>query len=255
MDQCETSGDATFMLPCSHSHPSLPFPTIWSKKNQTWHVGRVTPGTGWASGMDKALASPPSWSPFDFSTQMWSFQSLCPVSFPETTSFSKKDSGPFSNNFQILTQHMQNISEPERIHKIFLETVRFYWLAQASRSVSSMWWKSLLWTIICCFLSHSATSVSARNLCFSKHSKSLFILFCLAQQCSFSQEKKKAIALKTHGLVTATAQQCGDREPPSTRVSWCHCQWHDQALPLPFSSHQVHTATVRGYLSHNSSKL
>lgn len=50
----------------------------------------------------------------------------------------KKDSGPFSNNFQILIQHMQNISEPEWIHKIFLETVRFYRLAQASRSVSSM---------------------------------------------------------------------------------------------------------------------
>lgn len=55
IDQKETSGDVTFMLTPSHSHPSLLHNLIsWRIAELTW--GRVAAGIGWASRVDKAVA-------------------------------------------------------------------------------------------------------------------------------------------------------------------------------------------------------
>lgn len=260
MDQCETSGDATSML---HPHTlTLPFPTIWSEENQIWTYkeGCHSDRMGFWSRQGSCIPCISSHPSDHYLTlaqrcELFNPYVLFPLLRQPPFLLPKKDSGPFSNNFQRLTQYMQNISEPEQIKKIFLEMVRFYRLAKASRWFSSMQWKSLLWTIICCFLSHSATSGSARTFVFQQTLQTIVHSVLFGTAVLILTGKKQAITLKTHGLVTGTAEQCGDSKPPSTRVSWCHCQQHDQALPLPFSNHPAHTATVRGYLSHNSSKL
>ncbi|KAK4831414.1 hypothetical protein QYF61_017545 [Mycteria americana] len=55
----------------------------------------------------------------------------------------------------------------------------------------------------------------------------------------FRGKKGKRIAVETHSLVTATAQQYASGEPPSIWVSRSHRQQHSQVPRAPFSSHRV----------------
>ena len=107
---------------------------------------------------------------------------------------SEKDSGPFSNNFHAVqrqTQDVKNGSEPELIYKTFLKTVISYRLVQVSRAITSVRWKSLFWMTTCCCLSHSCHFGLRKNIWVSAYaSKSLFLLFCLAELHSFWEEKR-----------------------------------------------------------------
>lgn len=143
---------------------------------------------------------------------------------------------------------MQNIPEPEQIHKIFLETVRFYRLAEASRSVWSMWWKSLLWTVICRCLSHSATSSSARTFVFQQTLQTIVhsVLFGTAVLI-LTGKKQQAIAPKTHGPVTGTAQQSGDSQPRA--LGWAGATASSSTKPChPPSAATQHTLPQPGVI-------
>lgn len=231
------------LLPCCHLHTlSLPFPSISSEKNQSWTYGEGCPRDrmGFWSGQGSCI---PCTSPHSLDHHLilvhrcdvfnlYILLSLLgqPPFLPH-----KKDSGPFLDKFWRLTQHIQNIFEPEWIHKTFLEAE----ILQASRSLQVSLKYAMKITVpnnnlllpvplyhfrLCKNICVSANTPNHCSFCFVWHSSAH----------SHRGKKKGNCSENTwpgdrHG--TATWWQ----QAPSTRVSWCHCQQHNQGLPLPFS--------------------